>query len=139
MFFSTSLTLNVEPREEARLISLAGELDYGNADKLRDELMSARADGVTALVDMAAISFIDGAGLTVLLEASDAANSHDWAWFLLRPSPVVTRLLEVSGTGPRVPVVLIPVTPESDPWTAAFRGRSSAADELAPCDLADAV
>ena len=98
----------VEPREDARLVRLTGELDSRTAHQLRAALDSARADGTTVLVDMAGVSFIDAAGLDVLLQASDAANHRQWAWFLVRPSNAVLRLLELSGMASRLPLVLTP-------------------------------
>jgi anti-sigma B factor antagonist len=106
--FSSLLTLRVEPREDARMVRLTGELDVRTAGQLRAALDSARADGITVLVDMAGVSFIDAVGLDVLLHASNAANDQHWAWFLVRPSTAVLNLLEISGTASRLPLVVTP-------------------------------
>ena len=59
--------VTVEPLEETCLIRASGELDRSTADRLSSALDAARADGVTTLLDLSAVSFIDTAGLRVLL------------------------------------------------------------------------
>jgi anti-anti-sigma regulatory factor len=49
----------VEPLEETCLIKARHELDRSTADRLSSALDAARADGVTTLLDLSAVSFID--------------------------------------------------------------------------------
>jgi anti-anti-sigma factor len=76
MSFLTDLPVTVEPVEEARLIRVAGEIDYGNADHLRRHLDDARLEGDTTLLDLAKVEFMDSAGLEVLLLV-DATGTAD--------------------------------------------------------------
>jgi anti-sigma B factor antagonist len=92
------LRVTVEPVEDARLIRAAGELDMSSAPALRHELEAARVEGVTALLDMAEVTFIDSTGLHLLLDASRSADGNDWTFFIVRPSAAVQRLIDVSGT-----------------------------------------
>jgi anti-sigma B factor antagonist len=121
------LRVSVEPLEDACLIRAIGEFDSSTADLLRSPLQAARADGVTALVDLAGVSFIDSAGLRVLLEAGAASDRHEWPWFIVRPSPAVLRLVEVSRTASRLPLVRAERTPAQAsvvPLRAAERTRA---------------
>jgi anti-sigma B factor antagonist len=97
--------VTVEPLEEACVMRASGELQAGTANRLRSPLAAARHDGVTTLLDLSGISFIDSEGLRVLLEAARATDSDEWAWFIVRPSHAVLRLVELSGTARRLPLV----------------------------------
>ena len=105
MSFLTDLRITLEPVEEACLIRVAGEIDYGNADALRSQLGDARESGDTTLLDLEQVQFIDSAGLHVLLDASRAVDSDLWPFFIVRPSAAVRRLVEVSGTADRLALV----------------------------------
>jgi anti-anti-sigma factor len=87
----------VETLEETCVIRASGELDRSTADQLRFALDAARADGMTALLDLSAVGFIDSAGLRVLLRSARAGDAHEWAWFIVgAPSPV-WRLVDLTG------------------------------------------
>jgi anti-anti-sigma factor len=107
MSFLTALRVTVERVEEASLIRVAGEIDYGNADYLRRHLDHARCDGDATLLDLAKVDFMDSAGLDVLLEASRAVDSDHWPFFIVRPSRAVRRLVEVTGTADRLALVYV--------------------------------
>ena len=98
------LTVTIEPLEDACLIRVSGELDLNTADRLSSALDAARADGVTTLLELTAVSFIDLAGLRVLLRLARPVEAHNWAWFIVRAFGVVWRLVEVSGTTSRLPL-----------------------------------
>lgn len=65
----------------------------------------ARLEGHTTLVDLANVSFIDLAGLRALLEESEAATNAGDALFIVRPSGVVRRMIEITDTADRLAVV----------------------------------
>jgi anti-sigma B factor antagonist len=102
------LIVTIEPLEEACLIRASGELDRSTADRLSSALDAARADGVTTLLDLSAVSFIDSAGLRALLRSARDVDTHHWGCFIVRASSVVRRLVEVSGTTSRLPLVASP-------------------------------
>ena len=60
---------------------------------------------MTVLLDLSAVSFIDSAGLRVLLRSARAVDKHDWALFILRASSAVWRLVELTGTRSELPLV----------------------------------
>jgi anti-anti-sigma factor len=97
--------VTVEPLEDACVMRATGELDSSTADRLRLPLAAARQEGVTTLLDLGGVSFIDSTGLRVLLEAASASNTQEWAWFIVRPSDAVLRMLDLSGTAPHLPIV----------------------------------
>jgi anti-anti-sigma factor len=93
------LHVTVEPLDDASLVRVAGEIDVCTIVKLRRELDAARDEGVTVLLDLSDVTFIDSTGLHLLLEASRDSAGSEWGFFILRPSHVVQRLIDVSGTG----------------------------------------
>jgi anti-sigma B factor antagonist len=102
------LRVTIEPLDEACLIRASGELDRSTADRLSSALDAARADGVTTLLDLSAVSFIDSAGLRVLVRSAQAVDAHHWGCLIVRASTVVRRLVEASGTTSRLPLVAPP-------------------------------
>jgi anti-anti-sigma factor len=99
------LRITVEPLEDARLIRAAGEIDLSNVAALRRELDAARAEAVTVLLDLSDVTFIDSSGLHLLLRASHSSAVSDWAFYVVRPSESVLRLIELSGTADLLSVV----------------------------------
>ena len=92
------LRVTVDPVEDACLIRAAGEIDLSSVGALRRELDAARMEAVTVLLDLSDVTFIDSSGLYLLLQASHSSAISDWAFFVLRPSEAVLRLIELSGT-----------------------------------------
>jgi anti-anti-sigma factor len=98
------LRVTAEPVGDARLIRAVGEIDLVTVDALRRELDGAREEVATVVLDLSGVTFIDSTGLHLLLEASRNSAAGDWA-FVVRPSVVVQRLIEVSGTGDLFPAL----------------------------------
>jgi anti-sigma B factor antagonist len=111
--------VTVEQLEKTCLIRASGELDRSTADRLSSALDAARADGGTALLDLSAVSFIDSAGLRVLLRSARAVDAHDWALFIVRGSSAVWRLFELSGTSSQLPLVAPPSSTRIAPLETA--------------------
>jgi anti-sigma B factor antagonist len=99
------LQVTAEPLDDARLIRAAGEIDMSTVDALRHEVLAARDEVATVLLDLSGITFIDSTGLSFLLEASQSSAAGHWAFVLVHPSRVVQRLIEVSGTADLLPAL----------------------------------
>jgi anti-anti-sigma factor len=97
--------VTAEPLEDAILVRAAGEIDMSTVDVLRRELDAAREEAAAALLDLSGVTFIDSSGLHLLLDASHDSAVSDWGFFVVRPSEVVERLLQVSGTADWITVV----------------------------------
>jgi anti-anti-sigma factor len=90
--------VTVEPLQEARLIRASGELDMNTAPTLSHQLQAARDDGITAVLDLSDVTFIDSTGLHLLLRASRDSAGSEWGFFIVRPSDAVQRLIALSRT-----------------------------------------
>jgi anti-sigma B factor antagonist len=77
------------------VIKIIGELDVSNAHRLRAILEGISDPSPRVIIDMSELSFMDSSGLTVLLEATRRGASV----VLRQPSPVVRRLVDVTGLG----------------------------------------
>jgi anti-sigma B factor antagonist len=100
--------VTVEPLEETCLIRAGGELDRGTAERLSSALDAARADGMTVLLDLSDVSFIDSTGLRILLSSARSTDADDWALFIVRASSAVWRLVELTATRSQLPLVAPP-------------------------------
>jgi|Tabmets5t2r1_1033131.scaffolds.fasta_scaffold73661_2 anti-sigma B factor antagonist len=100
------LELSIDSVEEARVIRARGEVDMSSVGELRRQIDAARGDGAATLLDLSEVTFMDSTGLHLLIEASRRAETDGWPSFVIRPSPPVRRLLEVSGTLGMLPVVV---------------------------------
>jgi anti-sigma B factor antagonist len=77
-------------------VVLDGEIDIATAPAIRRFLMAAISDGdVHLAVDMSGVTFIDAAGIGVLVAAANRAREAGGGLSLLAPSRQVRRLLGV--------------------------------------------
>ena len=79
-------------------LELAGELDLQNAEQLAMHLRRLGKPGDVVSVDLAALEFIDLAGLHVLLDARFQACLAGWELRVRAPSRAVARLCELTDT-----------------------------------------
>jgi anti-sigma B factor antagonist len=89
-------------REEsgAIVVRITGEVDMSNADVLRETIDPIAASEVGHLIfDLGGLEFIDSSGLTVLLAAAQKVPQVQ----LRDPSPIVRRIVEVTGLAEVLP------------------------------------
>jgi anti-sigma B factor antagonist len=92
-----SAVAGVDRRDEAVVVSLAGELDLYNAEEVRRALLDTLAGEPELLVvDLAEVTFIDSTALGVLIEARSRMADRG-GFRLAAPGLEVRRALEVSG------------------------------------------
>jgi anti-sigma B factor antagonist len=89
-------------REEsgALVIRVTGEVDMSNAGDIREVVDQVTGTGVDRLIfDLGGLEFIDSSGLAVLLAAAQKVPSVQ----LRNPSPIVRRVVEVTGLSETLP------------------------------------
>lgn len=98
-----SVTVSVARSEDPRprtVVTVEGEVDRETADQLREALSDAVATARGDLVvDLAAVPFIDTAGIAALLTSHEAARRNGLRFRLANPQPYVRRSLTVAGLG----------------------------------------
>lgn len=83
---------------EAVVIVVRGEVELATADRLRAAVNGALAGGCVQIVfDLAAVSFMDSTGLSVVLQTLQKLELRSEAVVLRSPQPHVRRVFEVMG------------------------------------------
>ena len=88
-------TLEITATEEAGRFRLKGELDLATEPRLTGVLEDAVRQGVPIVLEVSELSFMDSTGLRTILRAAGAMSAIG-ALVLVRPSPAVRRVLEIS-------------------------------------------
>jgi anti-anti-sigma factor len=92
------MELTVEVQGDTAVIGLIGEVDSLASPELRAAVLGALDGGATSVsFDCSALTFIDSAGLSVLVEAHQQAQLRWGHVTILRPSERLTRMLEITG------------------------------------------
>ena len=95
----------VRTDDSVRLV-LTGELDIATAPLLDTALEQAEVGGpAKILLDLAAVRFIDSSGLRTLIRAADRAAADGGRIAITGAGPQARRLFELSGAGPRLPIL----------------------------------
>lgn len=94
--------LNITPSSDdgVPVLSVSGELDMSNVERMRAAVASSGAARTGRLVfELSGLRFIDSAGIAVLLSAA-----AECAVRLRDPSPAVLRIVELTGLTDVLPV-----------------------------------
>jgi anti-anti-sigma factor len=92
------LAVRVEQDGDALVVSAMGELDLLNAKTLEVELRKAIAgDASGVILDLGGVTFVDSAGLRVVLLMAKQSLRNGGRLRLLRGSAPVERVIEGSG------------------------------------------
>ena len=94
------MDLKVDSTSDGQVLTLVGrgEIDYATLDVLEGELDKATAsDAETVVVDMRDVTYIDSAGLGVLVKAHRRMTSQNRALVLRVTSPDIIKLFEITG------------------------------------------
>jgi anti-sigma B factor antagonist len=91
-------------------LRVTGEVDASTAPELRARGSSLLDDGArTLLVDCSHLTFIDSAGLSVLLDLHDMAERRVATMTIRHPSDQVRRLLSITGLDKKL--IVAPASP----------------------------
>jgi anti-sigma B factor antagonist len=85
-------------------LGVSGEMDSYTVGALRDAASTAMEPDVALIVDLAEVTFISSAGLGTLMSLATMASESGAEFHLQRPSPSVSRLLDIAGLTDSVPV-----------------------------------
>jgi anti-anti-sigma factor len=90
---------------EAVVVVPAGEIDLATVDAVRAELDAARADARLVVLDLREVTFIDSAGVRLVLEGSRALAAAGGELVVVRGGHEVQRLFALVGLDGRVRIV----------------------------------
>lgn len=77
------------------VVSLYGQLDLANADRVRDALLGVA--GSTVVVDLSGLQFLDSSGIAALLAARSRITEAGNGFELRGAKGIVRRVIEVTG------------------------------------------
>ena len=98
------LTVLVRHEPDYVLVTVAGEVDFASAARLRERLFTLASAGRPLVADLDRVSFIDAAGLGVLAGAARQAATHGASLRVVCARQRVRRLFGLTQLDQAVPV-----------------------------------
>lgn len=93
---------------EAALIEVRGELDLASGPQLEAELGRIEPDTKLVVVDLRGLEFMDSTGLSIIVRAHQRLAESGCELGLVRGSPQVQRLLDLTGVAERLRLAATP-------------------------------
>jgi len=91
------LRLSVQPHGDRATIHIGGEIDLATCPRLQAVVVDLVDRGCHQLiVDLERVSFLDCAGIRVLVDARRRVQEHGGSVRLVRPRPLVRRVLALT-------------------------------------------
>lgn len=99
------LTISTIPNPECYTITVAGEIDISNANKLRDAIdMGLEQPTEKVCLDFSEVSYIDSTGIGVLVGAAHHADEHKKAFAVSKAQPNVLRVAQLLGVDKEIDI-----------------------------------
>jgi anti-anti-sigma factor len=94
---SSLFVVTVERHRDLRIVRPVGELDISTVDELTTVVERECSSQADVVVDLSGLSFLDCAGLRVLLYAHALATSNGSSLSLIRGPTTVQRIFDLTG------------------------------------------
>jgi len=99
---NASMQLRIEttyPSPATAWVAVSGEVDLATAEVLRDRLLDVLRDEAPTMlrVDLAAVTFLDCAGISALVAVHNAAVRTGRQMRVTHTQPIVRRVLDLTG------------------------------------------
>ena len=99
------LSVGIDQEDGSLVLRASGEIDIATAKTLREELLRAfSSDTVPLVLDLTAVSFIDSAGLRLLLWAAGRSPEDGDRLRIVCGSGAVRRMIEMTGLERSLPL-----------------------------------
>ena len=106
---ASPLEIAVDRSGETVVLRLEGELDLASAPSLEGELRAVEEERPALIVaDLRQLAFIDSSGLRLLLVAAERAEQEERRFIVVRGSPEVDRIFEITGAEHQLEIVPSP-------------------------------
>jgi anti-sigma B factor antagonist len=101
--------VEVQRQGRAAVIAVAGELDLATGPQLEAELGDiSPSDTELVIVDLRKLEFMDSTGLSIIVRAHQRLSGEGCELGLVKGSPQVQRLLDLTGVADRIALVGLP-------------------------------
>jgi len=92
-----ALTVEQTEKDGHGIIAVTGEVDLYSSPELREAILKIVPKAAGAIgVDLSAVTYMDSSGVATLVEGLKAAGKKRASFVLLRPSPAVMKVLQLS-------------------------------------------
>src|SRR6185437_7671989 len=98
------LSVTVRRERGAVIAELAGDIDMSTVAGLRERLFGLADSGQPLIVDLNRITFIDSAGLGVLVAVARRVDGHGASLHAVCSRPQTRKLLWLTGVDRRIPL-----------------------------------
>lgn len=98
------LSVTVRRERGAVIAEVTGDIDMSTVPRLRERLFGLADTGQPLIVDLNRITFIDSAGLGVLISAARRADVHGGSLHAVCSRPQTRKLLWLTGVDRRIPL-----------------------------------
>jgi len=102
--------IHTSTRPTATRLAIRGQLDMTTMGAFDEALTRAARSGGPVEIDLGEVDFIDGSGLSVLMDAKSRARQAGHKLTIMVASRIVRRLIDFTDTADSVP----PLAPDSD-------------------------
>ena len=92
-----ALRISIGADGPARVLKLAGDVDFGTGGAVLDCVSGLAASGADVIVDLTDAAFLDSAGLAALLGARKVAARSGRSFKVRNPPRFIARVLALSG------------------------------------------
>ncbi|MGN6695384.1 MAG: STAS domain-containing protein [Aquihabitans sp.] len=93
----TRFSTSVSNGRETATVRVSGEIDAASSPELGADLLAAGADGRAVHLDLTDTSFIDSAGIRVLVRSMWDLRERDSELALVAVSPMAENILRITG------------------------------------------
>ncbi|MEP7204338.1 MAG: STAS domain-containing protein [Ilumatobacteraceae bacterium] len=105
----STCTVEVEVNPNSVTVSVAGELDMADSDRVGELLIEAAASGRPIVrLQLSGLTFADSSAIKAILVGARAAEDHGVTYELVNPHGRVQRLLHVTGLVNALTIVVEP-------------------------------
>ena len=99
------LSITTNPTPELYTITVTGEVDISNADRLREAINFALEQPTEEIqLDLAQVAYIDSTGIGVLVGAAHHAAEHDKGFSVVNAQPGVMRVAQLLGVDQEISI-----------------------------------
>lgn len=107
-FLLEGTQVEIEPEYDLRqvLFRIHGEIDHHGAKRVREQIDEeiARHHPLTVRIDLGNVSFMDSAGLGLMLGRYTRISEYGGKLILLDPTPAIMKILSLAGADKLFPI-----------------------------------
>lgn len=92
------MSLSRQRDAEAVTVAVHGEIDLSTVEDLEQEIDAAtQSDGATVIIDLGGVTFMDSAGINILLKGRRLADERGKQYRVTNAHGLVRQILDVTG------------------------------------------